>query len=79
MGVAERREVSSVFCESPDPAKAELRAEIEKQTKLFEAFGGKIQQVPAGVSGQVETKGQTQLVIQTERQKAKKRIRVEDA
>jgi hypothetical protein len=73
-----RNEVSSVFCESPDPAKAVLRDEIARDVRIFLNLGGKIQQVPAGVSGVVEKKGQTQLVIQTERQKAKKRIRVEE-
>jgi len=76
--MTQRNEVSSVFCESPDPSKELLRREIEKQTKLFEAFGGKVQEVPAGVSGVVEKKGQTQLVIKSEREKAKKRIRFED-
>jgi len=74
--MTERREVSSAFCSLPEKD-AKFEADLERAKRIFFAMGGKVESVPFGVSGQIETKGQHHLRITTEKQKARKRAKQE--
>lgn len=45
------------------PAPAASRVEIESHIDQFLKSGGKVQQIPSGVSGQTSTSGPRQIVL----------------
>ncbi len=48
---------------TPKPPEKESSQELEEQTARFLAAGGKIQQIPSGVSGQVQTSGPRHITL----------------
>ncbi|MCX2779006.1 hypothetical protein [Microbulbifer thermotolerans] len=54
---------ASTSAKRKQPAAVETRESIEEQVQAFLAAGGKIQQVPKGVSGQTNTSGPRHITL----------------
>lgn len=57
------KKASTSSAKRKQPAAVETRESIEEQVKAFLAAGGKIQQIPNGVSGQTNTSGPRHITL----------------